>query len=253
MLQQRRQVVAWEDYVTAGLVSQFSGQNNTGAGHDPAAEVWADLRDDADLSILTPLRPGTRQWGPDYFESIRQNQAWFAWLSQPMPPSFSPEHSTMEVVFMPFAGADAGNGGDVIGCDDIPTAPFTTYSLQMAALNAEFLVCETSVLTVVNRRALTANTIYTASMPISPFNPTPALNGSKAIFYNGVQVYRAARTNNFFVQLPMHRINLSGNPVLIDVRQVFYGRIYTARLYDRALTAAEIAQNAALDRRLFGF
>ncbi len=253
MLQQRREIVAWQNYVTEGLVALYDGFNNTGAGHSQTTEVWKDLLGSADMTILTPLRPGTRQWGPNYFESIRVNQAWFAWLSAPMPPSFSPENSTMEVVFMPYAGADSANGGDIIGCDDIPSQPFTTYSLQMAALTAEFLVCETSTLTVVNRRALTANTIFTASMPISPFNAVPALNGTKAIFYNGALGFRAARIANFFVQLPQHRINLSGNPVLMDVRQVFYGRIYTARIYNRTLTDAEIARNAALDRQIYRF
>ncbi len=248
MLQQRRQVVSWDDgYVSAGLIARYLGGNNTGQGHSATTTLWKDLIGNADLTLPEGLVPGTRQWGPNYFESLKVNISHFAWASSPLPPSYSPENSTLEVVFMPFAGADSSNGGDVVGIDDVPTIPYTTITLEMQALNASFLVEERANFVVVNRRALTANTRYTVSMPVSPFSPVPALNGSKAIFYNGVQQYRASRIGNFFVQLPEHYLSVASNPVLIDVRQLFFGRIYEVRLYNRALSPEEIAQNAALD------
>ncbi len=253
MLQQRREVVSWEAYITGGLVARYQGANNTGAGHSASAVVWKDLVGNADMSISAPLLPGTRQWGPNYFESLKVNPSHFAWLSLPLPASFSPENSTMEVVFMPYTGADSANGGDIIGCDNIPTPPYTTIALEMSGMAASFLVEESATFVTVNRRTLVANTMYTVSMPVSRFNPVPTLNGTKAIFYNGLQQYRAARIANLFVQLPEHRINLFGNPVIIDVRQVFYGRIFETRIYNRALTDAEIVQNAAIDRRVYGF
>lgn len=253
MLQQRREIVAWDAYVTSGLVARYQGLYNTAAGHSASTLVWEDLVGQADMVISAPLVPGTRQWGPNYFESLKVNPTHFAWLSSPLPSSFSPENSTMEIVFMPYAGADTSEGGDLIGCDNVPNPPFTTIALEMRDLTANYLVEETRTFVVVNRRTLTANTIFTASMPVSPFSAVPAQNGTKAIFYNGTLQYRAARIAPLFVQLPEHRINLSGNPVIIDVRQVFYGRIYEARIYNRALTDAEIANNARLDRLIYGF
>lgn len=253
MLQQRREIVAWDEYVTSGFIARYQGLNNTAAGHSASAVIWKDLIGNADMTISASLLPGTRQWGPNYFESLKVNPAHFAWLSSPLPALFSPENCTMEIVFMPYVGADSSMGGDIIGCDDVPNPPYTTITLEMSSLSANYLVEETSALVVVNRRTLVANTIYTASMPISAYSPFPAQNGTKSIFYNGALQYRAARSAPLFVQLPEHRINLSGNPVLIDVRQVFYGRIYEARIYNRALTDAEIAQNALLDRRIYGF
>ncbi len=253
MLQQRREIVAWDAYATSGLVARYQGLYNTAAGHSSSTLIWEDLIGDADLFISSPLLPGTRQWGPNYFESLKVNQTHFAWLSSPLPAIFSPEHSTMEVVFMPYTGADSSNGGDIIGIDAVPTAPFTTVALEMSAMNASYLVEETSTFVTVNRRTLTANTIYTASMPVSPFSSIPAQNGTKAIFYNGAVNYRAARIAPLFVQLPQHTVNLSGNPAILDVRQVFYGRIYEVRIYNRALTDAEIANNARLDRQIYGF
>ncbi len=253
MLQQRRQIVAWDAYVTSGLIARYQGLYNTAAGHSASAVVWEDLVGDADLMISAPLQPGTRQWGPNYFESLKVNQAHFSWLSSALPAPFSPENSTMEIVFMPYIGADSSNGGDVIGLDAVPNPPYTTITLEMQAMNASYLVEETSTFVTVNRRTLTANTLYTVSMPVSAFRPIPAQNGTKAIFYNGAVHYRAARIAPLFVQLPQHVLNLFGNPTLIDVRQVFYGRVYEVRVYNRALTDAEIANNARLDRQVYGF
>ncbi len=248
MLQHRNQIVAWNDnYISFGLVARYQGSNNTGIGHSATATVWKDLIGNADLTLIGGLVPGTRQWGANYFESLRVNISTFAWRSSPLPTSFSPENCTLEVVFMPYTGADSSNGGDIIGIDDIASPPYTTIALEMQALNASFLVEETANFVVVNRRGLVANTIYTSSMPVSPFRPIPAQNGSKAIFYNGTQQYRANRTANLFVQLPEHFLSLASNPALVDVRQIFFGRIYEVRIYNRALTSLEIAFNASLD------
>ncbi len=253
MLQQRREIVAWDEYATSGLVARYQGLYNTVAGHSATTLLWEDLVGDADLTISAALLPGTRQWGPNYFESRKVTPSHFAWLSTPLPPSFSPENSTMEIVFMPYAGADTTGGGDIIGCDNIPDPPYTTITLEMSAMSANFLVEESATFVTVNRRTLTANTLYTASMPVSPFRAVPAQNGTKAIFYNGALQYRAARIAPLFVQLPQHTVSLSGNPAIVDVRQVFYGRIYEARIYNRALTDAEVANNARLDRQVYGF
>ncbi len=248
MLQVRREIVAWyDDYVAYGLIARYQGANNTGVGHSSSALVWKDLVGNADLSLLGGLVPGTRQWGVNYFESLKVNVTYFNWSSSPLPPQFTPENSTLEVAFRPYAGADSANGGDIIGVDDVSTSPYTTVSLEMQGMNASFLVEESATFVVVNRRTLTANTLYTASMPVSPYSAVAALNGSKAIFYNGTQQYRANRTGPLYVQLPAHYLSLASNPAIVDIRQIFFGRIYEVRVYSRALTAGEIAQNAALD------
>lgn len=252
MLQQRAQIIAWDDgYITQGLIARYQGSNNTGIGHSANAVIWKDLIGAADLVLDGGLIPGTRQWGINYFESLKVNVSYFTWASSSLPASFSPEHCTLEVVFMPYIGADSANGGDIVGIDDVISIPYTTITLEMQAMNASFLVEESAAFVVVNRRTLTANTIYSASMPISPFSPIPVQNGSKAIYYNGIQQYRANRTANFFVQLPAHYVSLASNPVLVDIRQIFFGRIYEVRVYNRALTGSEIASNAALDRQRY--
>lgn len=253
MLQQRRQVVTWGAYVTDGLVAYYRGDNNTGFGHSADTALWKDLIDGADLTLSPGLKPGTRQWGRNYFESLKVNPDPYSWLSAPLPAGFSPENCTLEVVFMPYAGASGTDGGDVIGCDDVPSAPYTTITLEMAGLNGSFLMEEKSTFVSLNKKLLTANTMYTASMPVSPFSPVAGQNGSKAIWYNGVRNYVAARISNLFVQLPEHTINMGGNPALPSVAQNYYGRIFEARVYSRALTAAEITHNAALDRKNYRF
>ncbi len=248
MLQQRGQIVAWYDnYIAFGLIARYQGENNTGFGHSATATVWKDLVGNADLTLFGGLAPATRRWGNNYFESLKVSVSYFNWSSSALPPQYTPEQSTIEVVFTPFAGADSANGGDIVGVDDITSPPYTTITLEMQALNASFLVEESATFVTVNRKPLTANTLYSASMPISPYNSTPALNGSKAIYYNGALQYRANRTGPFFVQLPQHYLSLASNPVLVDVRQIFFGRIYEVRVYNRALSASEIAHNAALD------
>ncbi len=251
MLQQRRQIVAWDDYITNGLIARYQGSNNTGSGHSASTVIWKDLIGTADLTLNGGLVPGTRQWGSNYFESLKVNISIFAWLSSALPPGFTPENCTIEVVFMPYVGADTSTGGDLVGIDDIIPPPFTTITFEMRGLNGAFAVIETSTYTIRNTRALSANTLYTISMPISPYSPIAAQNGFKAIYYNGAQQYRAARINNLYVQLPEHYLSLSSNPVLLDVREIFFGRIYEVRLYNRALNAAEIAHNAALDLRIY--
>lgn len=251
MLQQRRQNITWDNYVTFGLVARYQGSNNTGFGHSNSTVFWKDLVGNADLSLTGGLVPGTRRWGSNYFESLKVNVTNFTWLSSQLPSSFSPENCTLEVVFMPYAGADNTGGGDIIGIDDIESPPYTTVTLEMNSLNASFLVEESATFVTLNRRPVVANTIYSVSMPVSPFNPIPAQNGAKGIYYNGIRQYRANRTANLFVQLPVHLLNLASNPVLNDIKQIFFGRIYEVRVYNRALSESEIALNASLDLQIY--
>lgn len=253
MAEQRRQVITWQKgYVTSGLVGRYLGSNNTGNGHSASTTVWKNLAGSADMVLSTTLRAGTRQWGPNYFESLRVSVSPFSWLSGDLPVEFTPENCTIQVVFMPYTGADASNGGDIVGLDDIPTNPYTTITLQMSALNAQVIFQETSNFSISNTRALLANMIYSVTLLATPFNLIPERNGRKIIYYNEVQTYNLARTANFFVQVPVHHISAGGNPAIISAAQNFYGRIYEIRLYNRQLTPVEIVKNAALDRINYG-
>ncbi len=253
MPSQRNQVIVWyPGYVTSGMVARFQGSNNTGQGHSATATVWKDLIDGNDAVLSTTLRPGTRQWGPNYFESIRLNFAHFFWLTSAFPPEFSPEESTVEVVFMPYVGADRANGGDVFGFDNVPTSPFVSIGFQMGALNGESLFEETATFVITYTRVLVANTLYSLAMTAFPFNPVPASNGKKQVLYDGVLAFEAPRIAPFFVRLPEHRLALNANPVIVSTAQVFFGRIYEVRVYNRVLSPREIAHNAALDRAIYG-
>lgn len=253
MPSQRQQVIVWsKGYVTSGLIARFLGSNNTGNGHSTTTAVWKDLVRNNDLTLPQGLKAGTRQWGINYFESLKVAVDPFAWLSGNLPPEFTPEKCTAEIVFMPYTGNDAGNGGDVIGFDDISTSPYTTITLQMNALNANSYFQETGSFTLTYGRAILANNIYSTSMSAYPYNSVPARNGQKRVFYNGILAFTAPRTNNFFVQLPNHYMSLSGNPVIISNLQNFYGRIYEVRVYNRVLSPAEVLHNANLDRAIYG-
>ncbi len=253
MAEQRRLVITWQKgYVASGLVARYLGSNNTGSGHSTTTTVWKNLVGSADMVLSTSLRAGTRQWGANYFESLRVSVSAFSWLSGNLPPEFTPENSTIQVVFMPYVGADAGNGGDVVGLDNVATNPYTTIALQMGALNAQTIFQETSNFTISNTRALTANLVYSVTLVATPYSAIPARNGRKKIYYNEILFYDQARTANFFIQLPSHYISASGNPGILSTNQNFYGRIYEIRLYNRMLTPAEIARNVALDRANYG-
>ncbi len=253
MSQQRRQVITWQkSYVTSGLVARYLGSNNTGNGHDAATTVWKNLLGSADMVLAAGLQPGTRQWGVNYFESLKVSVAAFSWLSGNLPLEFTPENCTVQVVFMPYTGADASNGGDVIGLDNITTNPYTTITLQMSGLNAQVIFQETSNFTTTSTRTLLANMIYSVTLLATPYSAIPARNGRKTIYYNEVRFYDMARTANFFVQLPRHYISVAGNPAIVSPLQNFYGRIYEIRLYNRMLTQAEIVKNVGLDRVNYG-
>ncbi len=253
MPSQRRQVITWQTgYVTSGLIVRYLGSNNTGAGHSSTTAVWKNLVGDSDATLAAGLRAGTRQWGVNYFESLKVSVAPYSWISNALPEQFSPENCTLEAVFMPYTGADASNGGDIVGIDDIPNNPYTTITLQMSALNAQIIFQETGNFTITNTRALLANNIYNVCMQASYYSPVPARNGRKIIYYNGIQTFNAARSANFFVQLPTHYVAMGGNPALPTSVQNFYGRIYEIRLYNRILSPREVLRNANADRAAYG-
>ncbi len=253
MSSQRRQVITWQTgYVTSGLIARYLGSNNTGAGHSATTTVWKNLVGNSDASLAAGLRAGTRQWGVNYFESLRVSVVPYSWISSLLPGEFSPENCTLEAVFMPYPGSDASAGGDVTGIDDVPDNPYTTITLQMSSLNAQSIFQETSNFTITNTRALLANNIYNASLQASYYSPVPSRNGRKIIYYNGVQTFNMARSANFFVSLPAHYISMGGNPAIISSNQNFYGRIYEIRLYNRVLSPREVLRNANSDRITYG-
>lgn len=246
--------VVYEDsdgYVIDGLVARHVASRNQGDHFDPAALTWRDLVGNADL-VLTPSSLTTaRKWGANYFDSQKTGAAWFTWLAT-LPPEFTPESCTIEQVMMPTADGDGSAGGDVWGINGKPAAPYISADNEMYGKNIRFYAPETSSYSQVGaNQTLVLNQLYRVSSQIQPYNSGA---GRKQMWIDGVKKIDVARTAaKLYITESPARLSVMGNGGDFRVAtQVFYGRLYELRIYNRTLTPEEIAQNYARDVAVYG-
>ena len=227
-----------EAFVTSGLVAYWDGINNTGSGHDSTATTWVDIVGGYDLE---KTGSGT-SWNADSVQFAGTNMSGYYRSSY----WNYLENSTIEIVL----------------------APDSSSTMCITAIERSDYNVDGYADTYDSRRfsLFSDNSIgFFARRGNSYTNPvTGGITGIRKLVavYNGFDVVKAfANNTQLSVGSNSHSFTFTGNRQLrvgdqsiipSDIRYYpFSGKIYAIRVYNRALTDAEITKNFNYDNARF--
>lgn len=216
-----------QSYVTDGLVARFDAIDNTGNGHDGTATTWKDLVGSYDITVPS----GKATWDSNalVLDGSQSNNIYplTAW-----PTSAT---RTVEIVFVPTAISGSGvvanvgkeGNGRCLWLVDGENAVAVVNSSEKAYLSP------LSALTAIRQLSVSYSGNYATSH----------------VFINGQETTSRGPTS--------HSMNNSSQNLVIGAQggsgnYVFVGKIYAIRIYDRVLTAEEVAQNLSVDAEKYG-
>ena len=227
-------------YVTDGLVVWLDGIANAGAGkpHDPSATQWANLADASNPAAITAN--ASSKWMDDGY--------YFCWASSK--PSYAQLVSAaapMTKATFEFAvDAKAGDQSSV----SWGTAFFSsTNHMRVCAFNGGLIF---NALEWTGGSDNNARSQFTSWgwKQASFTHGAAGADGQKA-YENGVQKDSRSRTSAADGSIPSVRWTVGTSMSNITQGQQFNGTMRSFRIYNRALSAGEVAQNAAADAARF--
>ena len=201
------------DYVQNGLIAMWDGIENAGWGvHDAAATTWKDLIGSADIAITSGV-PWT--WTTNSFASNNTTQ------------------------YSVVAQTAAGTPDDPI-CAEVCFNEFRRTASYPFIVRFKGKFClSTGNRIIIGQGYPLFQAITTGAHTVSVCPTTPA------VYDNGDPLQQIAGSDGWYEQNRL-QIGYSGNS-----NYPFWGEIFSIRLYSRALTAAEIAANYAIDKARF--
>lgn len=219
-------------YVQDGLIAMWDGIENAGWGvHDGNATSWVNLVD----GVQATRHDATKQpvWGADHWESTASNegQAFDTMLPAEV---VGAANLSFEVVTMrkgTARGVICGNYGIAAG-NGINMENYLDQKFRAYWDNAP------SIVTAVDLYPVDAITYFGTSHNSS--------NQCRIWDSTGTDIATGSGSGKF--NRRVFRIGADGR---VGQGMCFYGNIYCIRIYNRALTAAEIAHNYAIDKIRF--
>lgn len=217
----RRRLMMADHYVGGGLLLHLDGINNTGHGHDPNPAVWTDLSGNGHDATLT------RRFDGDLFGD-RYLDGDLCWGESDL--GNAPAVMTVECVVRsitdPWSGPTEGliisdaNISTIYAISDWGASGWTQYSSLTDNLNREYA----------------GQIFYKACSGTG--NP---------VYFNGIQ---DDRLDN----VPGGRSRIIQLACKNDQKneRIVRAQIYAVRVYDRVLSADEVAHNYAVDKARFG-
>lgn len=220
-------VSASEAYITDGLIHRWDGIDNTGSGHNSSATAWADLVGDANLTIT-----GSITWGDSYasFPAIGTTGNY---MRSATDKATTAAGKTVEIVIAP-DGTDTATVAQLSN-DNAAYGKITVYSDNTVGVKGDSgYTYETGVSSITGVKHIGA--VFGSS----PTTQTVYVNGAAVSLSSKSHSMRYA--NSCFVVGGSMRYTTD-----TQAGYSFKGKVYAIRIYDRNLSADEIAQNYATD------
>ena len=214
-------------YVTDGLVAKFDAIDNTGNGHDGAAVIWKDLVGSYDITVPS----GKATWDSNalVLDGSQSNSIY------PITPWPTSAARTVEIVLImtgtvsiDMVVANVGKEGNGRVID------FHGEGNLIAWCNSSNKAFDYS------GNSFTGIRQISVSFPTNYGNPTMFVNG-QTVSLGTASVTISNSSQNLVIGAQGH----SGN-------YAFIGKIYAMRIYNRVLTAEEVAQNLSVDVEKYG-
>lgn len=226
-------------YVTSGLIHRWDGIQNTANGHDSSVTTWKDLIGSYDLEFKDT--GGTALvWNADSLSFDGSSHA-YVWAASGQ--SETANDKTIEIVCKPLT---QGSSAATI------TQTFSPGSANADAVGKVSIFSDNTV-SAQGKSGYTYATglsSYTAiNSIVATFASTPAVN---KVYVNNTELSLSTIT---------HSLKNTYNRMVVGASKQgdgdtgtgywFTGKIYAIRIYNRNLTAEEIAQNYAVDVQRF--
>ena len=201
-----------------GLILHLDAIDNTANGHNQSTTVWEDLSENGNNGTVTGAI-----WGSNsiYFDGVND------WVNCG---EINNQYITMEITFSPteigrtqefFGNWQTGGGG--IGID----AEGQVYC--NAHINGDYRIVKAP-------NACQANNIYHV---IATYDGT-----TEKIYVNGVLVDQISVSGSITAPVENTVVSIGSNPVGSEIGTALYkGYVYSAKIYNRALTEEEVLQN----------
>ena len=222
-------------YIQDGLIVHFDGINNTGSGHDSSANKWVDLINGYQMNFVESVHT---TWGSNCI-----NLAGGEWSAQGLMSNgrlWTPAtNTTIEVVLQ--CETPAKNQSVVCLDSENTTSSGTRAHRHICLYNDNTIgFISTSSNTFVN----TENDFTSIKQIAATYNgysvTSAYINGNQAIAGSVTHSYRLGTPNEYIGYGDATNYNMS-----------LKGKIYAVRVYNRALTATELAHNLACDNKRF--
>lgn len=227
-----------DDYIQGGLVAMWDGQWNAGIGkHDPNATVWRDLTGNGyDGAVGSSVQVETDSMlfaGVDNLANVVDlGYSWFG----------EPSNITVEVAAYCIAGVAYANG--IIGGYGSNTDSWLWHFFRTgngAAIS--------QAMTLAGNRQIGHGNVQTAG----PKCFSMTIDSSTITAYNaGVRSGSSSSGGGMDWSKPKTRCAIGAHGKTNGgFGYPFKGRVYNARVYNRALTAEEVAYNYSIDKIRF--
>ena len=211
-----------EDYVQAGLVVQWDGINNAGTGvHDSNTSIWKDLKGNLDLTLTA--NGGWTNGNALVANGISARCA-----------TAAPEYKTIEVVFKRSSidGRALFSGGAINQFVVFDNAGGGSNDVYFAGVSG----------TPMHRLVFNASEICFAS---AQYDDTGA---TSELYMDSESVTTSPKYNTWYAS---EGVSVGGRYHSSYGAYAWYGEVYAIRLYNRRLTAYEMAHNYRVDCKRF--
>ena len=209
-------------YVQSGLIAQWDGIDNQGTGtHDPTATTWKDLKGSLDMTLTAK---GSWTGGNALYVAGGGAGAQGA--------SATPAYKTIEVVYKM-----TQDGGRIMFASGIKSR-YVVFDPASGSPKKLYFNGESS-----DKGISWPFDVEEVCFAAATYDGSMVSN----VYFNGEAKSPIAVNNGW---------NVTESKVAVGDRQIsksypWTGEVYAIRLYDRALTAEEIASNCAIDKARF--
>lgn len=232
--------VSAKDYIQDGLVAMWDGIENAGWGvHDPNATAWKELISGTDCSLFGDILT-SYSWTDNSLVRIFESNGYFVYdASSLLQDAFRAATFTIEAV---------------------TSRPVNTASWQAQIIN----ICQTSQLDTYGQ-GIIARFRRENNGTMGPLGTAPYTSGAGLTLdsVDALATFSCAYNSGQWVSYLGGKQKSTGTATPdstikgIHIRlgssaYGFRGHYHSVRIYSRALTAAEIARNYAIDKERFG-
>ena len=222
-------------YVQDGLIAQWDGIDNAGTGtHDPTANLWKDLKGSLDLALTS--RGGWNTWG----NALTINGGAAAVGDSPAPP-----YRTIELAYRSTKQRDNQHNSILLNASNADRKQMVFFrSYGTVAFFSGIRSADTGVKHIgVNIGTFNSNAVHVLAATYTNVAAQTARTYLDGSLNTGTSV------DDSWGCL-VTKMVLGDNDT--SLYRYFFGEVYALRLYDRELTADELAADAAMDmKRIF--
>lgn len=231
--------VTAQTYVTDGLIHQWDAIDNTGSGHNGSATVWKDLIGSIDLTQQTG---GTWTANALHFEPTATTDA-HHWKDTTQTSIYT-QTMTIEVCISP-------TGSALNGWEESKSAVIANFTSSANSALRRIMLSKSdiSVGGYTNGTNQFATTGLTTLRDIHHIAVTyTTQTGSNTVYCNGTLKTKDAQ--HTFGENKRNYVFVGCS--LGDSKYPYLGDVHSIRVYNKVLTAEEVAQNYAVDVIRFG-